>query len=115
MKITLKDILVKVSANIVQGDRNTLIEGITQDSREVKPGFIYIAIKGYASDGHKFIEGAINSGAIAIVCEQLPKSISSDPALIHVDDSRKTLAIMAANFYGNPSSKLAMVGFTGTN
>lgn len=115
MSKTLKDILVKVNAQNIAGDRNTGILGISQDSRKVKKGFAYIAIRGHASDGHDYIAAAIENGASAIICEQLPEDQPVDIAFVKVDDSREATAIIASNFYDNPSSKLLMTGFTGTN
>lgn len=74
-----------------------------------------MAIKGTQSDGHEFIKGAIQNGAIAIVSENLPEALSPHVTYVTVKDSAKALGIIAANFYGNPSTKLKLVGVTGTN
>jgi UDP-N-acetylmuramoyl-L-alanyl-D-glutamate--2,6-diaminopimelate ligase len=115
MGIALKDVLVRVSTKMIQGDRNVIIDGITQDSRKVRDGYLFIAVKGFSSDGHEFIDSSVSSGAVAIVCEESPEQIPSDVIFIQVKDCREALAKIASNFYGDPSSKLAMTGFTGTN
>ncbi len=94
---------------------NVELKGICFDSRKVQPGFLFIAIKGTLSDGHAFIEKAITLGAVAVVAENLPSTISDKVTYITVKDSAKALGMIASNFYGNPSSKLKLVGVTGTN
>ena len=103
------------------GDDQKEITGITYDSRVVKEGFVFVAIKGQTTDGHNFIEGAIAKGAIAVVCEKghpkLPGLIGKYPAVawIRVNDCRGALAALSSVFYGNPSEELGMIGITGTN
>ena len=111
----LKDILYKVHITSTSGNMNVEVKGICFDSRKVQPGFLFIAIKGTLSDGHAFIEKAVSLGAIGIVAENLPDSVSDKVAYATVKDSAKALGIIAANFYGHPSSKLKLVGVTGTN
>jgi len=111
----LKDILYKVHITSASGDMNVEVRGICFDSRKVHPGFLFVAVRGTQSDGHAFIEKAILSGAMAIVAEKLPEVISDKVTYVTVKDSAKALGIIASNFYGNPSSKLKLVGVTGTN
>ena len=111
----LKDILYKVSVNAVYGDTNIEVSQITFDSREVEKGAVFVAQKGVSADGHLYIEKAINSGATSIICEELPDEIEDNITFIQVKDSDITLAIIASNFYNNPSSKLKLIGVTGTN
>lgn len=111
----LKDILYRVHITSTSGDMNVVLGGIAFDSRKVKPGFLFVAIKGTQSDGHEFIERAIAGGAIAVVGEKLPENISDKVTYVTVKDSAKALGILASNFYGNPSAKLKVVGVTGTN
>lgn len=85
-------------------------EGITSDSRQVKKGFVFVAIKGITSDGHDFIPEAIERGAVGIFGEKNLKY----PNYIQVKDSRAKLGELAADFYGNPSNKLKVIGITGT-
>ncbi|CAN5620938.1 UDP-N-acetylmuramoyl-L-alanyl-D-glutamate--2,6-diaminopimelate ligase [soil metagenome] len=114
MKI-LKDILYKVSLISVSGDMNTEISLICLDSRQAKESSLFIAVKGTQVDGHEYISKSIEQGAKAIVCEEMPEYLFPETTYIQVENSAKALGIIAANFYGNPSSKLIMVGITGTN
>lgn len=111
----LKDILYKVSLLSVSGTTDIPVQSICFDSRQVKSGDVFVAVKGTLSDGHDFISKAIAQGAVAIVGEQQPENWSSDIPFIQVSNSAKALGIMAANFYGNPSAKLQLVAITGTN
>lgn len=111
----LKDILYRVHITSTSGSMNIDVKGICFDSRRVQPGFLFVAIRGTQSDGHGFIEKAASSGAVAIVAEKLPEAISEKTTYVTVKDSSKALGIIASNFYGNPSSKLKLIGVTGTN
>jgi UDP-N-acetylmuramoyl-L-alanyl-D-glutamate--2,6-diaminopimelate ligase len=111
----LKDILYRVNITSASGDMNRPVAGLCFDSRKVKPGFAFVAIRGTQSDGHDFISKAVASGATSIVCEKLPEAISEQATFVTVKDSAQALGIMAANFYGNPSAKLKLTGVTGTN
>ncbi|MEX2230655.1 MAG: UDP-N-acetylmuramoyl-L-alanyl-D-glutamate--2,6-diaminopimelate ligase [Cyclobacteriaceae bacterium] len=111
----LKDILYKVSLTSSLGDMDKDVKGLSFDSRKVLPGFAFIAVAGTLSDGHNFIEKAINSGARAIVCERLPETVKEDITYVTVKNSAQALGIMASNFYDNPSEHLKLVGVTGTN
>lgn len=93
----------------------SIIKGICSDSRKVKDGFAFIAVKGTLSDGHTFIEKAIASGASVIVCEKMPATIQDNVTYVTVKDSAFSLGIIASNFFGTPSEKLKLVGVTGTN
>lgn len=112
---TLKDILYKVSIEAVEGSTNQAFTNLHFDSRKVGLNDIFVAIKGTASDGHQYIKKAVDQGAIAIVCEQFPKLKINGVTYIKVKDSREALAYMASNYYDNPSSKLKLIGVTGTN
>jgi UDP-N-acetylmuramoyl-L-alanyl-D-glutamate--2,6-diaminopimelate ligase len=94
---------------------NATVSGICFDSRKVKEGFLFVAVKGTTSDGHDFIRKAIELGATVIVCENLPESINEKITYVAVKDSAQALGIIASNFYGNPSERLRLVGVTGTN
>jgi UDP-N-acetylmuramoyl-L-alanyl-D-glutamate--2,6-diaminopimelate ligase len=89
---------------------------IAHDSRKVRPGSLFVAVRGFHSDGHQFIPQAVQQGATAIVTEKgHNEAVFRDTPLIVVDDSRRALALLAAAFYGHPSQKLKLVGITGTN
>jgi len=111
----LKDILFGVGLTAVSGSTNVMVNAICFDSRKVGLDDVFVAIKGILTDGHKFIEKAINSGAICIVCETIPEQLINGVTYVEVDNGNKALAIMASNFYGNPSKNLKLVGITGTN
>ena len=111
----LKDILYKVSVNTIYGDTNLEISRIDFDSRAVKEGSLFVAQKGVSVDGHLFIDKAIQLGATSVICEVLPEKKQDNITFIQVDDSNTSLAIIASNFYDNPSSKLKLIGVTGTN
>ena len=111
----LKDILYKVSLTSSYGSMDRDVKGLTFDSRKVKPGFAFVAVTGTLSDGHDFILKAIETGATAIVCERLPERVNEGITYVTVKNSGQALGVMAANFYGNPSEKLKLVGVTGTN
>ena len=111
----LKDILYKTGIQSVVGTTDMLIDAIAFDSREIVDNSLFVAQKGLVFDGHKFIETAIEKGAVAIICEELPVNFMPNVTYVKVDDSNYALAIVAANFYDNPSLKLKLIGVTGTN
>ncbi len=111
----LKDILYGVSLKQVSGSTSQEVGSICFDSRKVEPGTLFIAVKGTLSDGHDFIEKAIEQGAKGIVCEKFPARLHKDVSYFLVEDSAKSLGIISANFFDHPSSKLKLVGVTGTN
>jgi UDP-N-acetylmuramoyl-L-alanyl-D-glutamate--2,6-diaminopimelate ligase len=111
----LKDIVYKVSLTSTYGDMDVEVSGICFDSRQVKPGFLFIAVKGTVTDGHDYLVKAVEEGAVAILCERLPESIDERTVYVTVKSSAQALGIVAANFYGNPSEKLKLTGVTGTN
>ena len=113
--IVLKDILYKVAIESVHGTTETAVNKIEFDSRKVGENDVFVAIRGTISDGHDFIEKAINLGAIAIVCDTLPEIIVTGIVYIKVRDTNSALAFMASNYYDNPSKNLQLIGITGTN
>jgi UDP-N-acetylmuramoyl-L-alanyl-D-glutamate--2,6-diaminopimelate ligase len=113
--IILKDILWKVAIEAVNGSTDIAIEKMEFDSRKITENDVFIAIRGTISDGHEFIETAINKGAIAIICDEFPEIIVQGITYIKVNDTNKAMAFMAANYFENPSQKLKLIGITGTN
>jgi UDP-N-acetylmuramoyl-L-alanyl-D-glutamate--2,6-diaminopimelate ligase len=111
----IEEILTGIDVVSVTGTKNRVISGIEFDSRNVNKGSLFVAVKGYKSDGHDFISAAIESGAAAIICEILPENQVKDICWIKTGDSAKALGLAASNFFGNPSSSLKLVGVTGTN
>lgn len=102
-----------------KGEMTLDVKGIACDSRQVKPGFVFVAIRGFEADGHDFVGDAIANGAIALVLDmgadlKKVKITNKDITVIIAEDTRKALALMSCNFYGNPSSKFKLIGVTGT-
>ncbi|MCO6162319.1 UDP-N-acetylmuramoyl-L-alanyl-D-glutamate--2,6-diaminopimelate ligase [Flavobacterium sp. NRK F7] len=114
MKV-LKDILYKVGIEAVKGATDVVIQKIEFDSRKIELNDIFVAIRGVVSDGHDFIEKALSLGASVIICEEFPEVIVNGVTYIKVANSNEALAFMASNYYENPSSKIKLVGVTGTN
>ena len=113
----LDEIIRESGVTETRGNLATEIKDICSDSRKVTPGALFIAVKGYGSDGHTFIGKALEAGAAAIAFEEesAAESIPEGIPSARVENSRHALAVMAANFYDNPSRKLTLVGITGTN
>lgn len=111
------NILLERLSYILEGsqDTNREIISIEQDSRKVKPGSLFIAVKGTNVDGHTFIPQVIESGASAVVCENLPSELSESVTYIKVEDCNLALAMLASAWNGYPSEQLTLVGVTGTN
>ncbi len=112
----LSDILYKVNIRSVEGSTDIEVNDVQIDSRKVKPGAAFIAIKGIAADGHQFIEKAIENGATVIVYESYGlKMPDSGLTYVQVENSAVAAAFMAGNFFDRPSEKIKLVGVTGTN
>ena len=111
----LEVLLNRIPVLEISGSKTLEISEIVFDSRKAVENSLYVALKGTVSDGHSFINAAIEKGAKAIVCEVLPENSKADITYIQVKDASKTLGQLASNFYGNPSEKLNLIGITGTN
>jgi len=111
----IEEILNGIDIVSVTGTKNTIISGIEFDSRKVTGGSLFIAVKGYKTDGHDFISSAIASGASSVICEIVPENPDKSICWIKTSDSAKALGLAASNFFGNPSYSLKLVGVTGTN
>ena len=114
-KVKLEKLIQRVPTLETFGSLNSEVLEIVFDSRKATEGSLYAAIKGSVSDGHSFINSAIEKGAKTIVCEVLPEKMDENITYIQVKNSSKTLGQLASNFYGNPSEKLKLIGITGTN
>ena len=112
-KIT--DILYGVSLKQVLGSIELNVSSVCFDSRQAQTGALFIAVRGTLSDGHQFINNTIDQGVVAIVCEIFPEHINKGVSYFLVENSAKALGLIASNFYDHPSSKLKLVGITGTN
>ena len=116
MMKSLIELLIGVDVISWKGNTNEVkIAAVNFDSRLAKPESLFVAVSGTTTDGHIFIEKTIETGAIAIICEDLPEEIKSDVAYIQTSNSAKALGIIADNFYDNPSASLKLIGITGTN
>ena len=111
----LNQLLADITAIKVVGNAEVEITSVTNDSREAKPGALFIAVKGVAVDAHKFIPQVVAAGAAAVVCEDLPEKLNETVTYIQVADSTIALAHLASAWYDHPSTKLRLVGVTGTN
>lgn len=114
----LKKLLVGLEGIKAKGNVDLDIKGIEKNSKEVKEGYLFIAIKGFSTDGHQYVENAIENGATCVMvqegCDLKDLNIPENVTILMVEDTRKALAICSSNFYGNPSSKLKLIGVTGT-
>jgi len=110
----LEELLRDVTPVATSGDLSTVITALACDSRKVKPGTLFFALKGSAVDGHRFIEQATAAGAAAVVLEDTDAAPTALP-WIQVREARQVMALMAARFYGEPTAHLPLVGITGTN
>src|SRR5271163_2427272 len=91
------------------------VSGVEYDSRRVKPGSVFVAMRGEASDGNRFIEQAIAAGAVAVVTDSAAEKARAGVAWAVVPDGRRALARVSANFYKKPAERIAITGITGTN
>ncbi|HMC86397.1 MAG TPA: Mur ligase domain-containing protein, partial [Chitinophagaceae bacterium] len=99
----LQDILYKVSIRSVRGNTQTVVKDVQIDSRRISRGTAFIAIKGVASDGHHYIDKAIEKGATVIICEQFPSILYENITYVQVENSASAAGYMAHNFFGQPS------------
>ena len=118
----LDKVILNSGCTVAAGNPHAEIGSVCSDSRKASHGSLFVAVKGFAADGHDYISSVIEKGACAIVYEdqealeaQMAKVAASDVTLVKAESSRHALAIIAGNFYGNPSEKLTLVGITGTN
>ncbi len=112
--MNLKELLKGVDYSLLKGSTGVNINNICYDNRKVTKNDIFVCIKGFATDGHKYIKGAIEKGASTIIVQDAVE-VEENVNIIKVDDSRKVLAKIGANYYGNPADKLNIIGVTGTN
>ncbi|TCS94631.1 UDP-N-acetylmuramoyl-L-alanyl-D-glutamate--2,6-diaminopimelate ligase [Hazenella coriacea] len=108
----LEELIRPLILHNVTGKMDVEIQGIQMDSRKVQPGDLFIAIRGFTVDGHRFVSQAVDQGAAAILVEE---EIMVDVPMIRVPDTRRAMAVVAATFYQHPTQKLKLIGITGTN
>lgn len=111
----LKDLLGRVDVVLIVGDDSAGVGALTLDSRQVADGVLFFAVRGEKSDGHDYIDKAVETGASAVVCERMPERIAKGVAYVQVADSHAAVGQIASAFYGYPSEKLKLVGVNGTN
>ncbi len=111
----LKDLLYGVAIDRIEGSTNTAVERVAFDSRQVIAFTLFVAVRGTQTDGHAFIAKAIEGGACAIVCEEMPAELKEGITYVRVADAAAALGILAANFFDHPSKRMRLVGVTGTN
>ncbi len=113
--MTIKELIVNIRVKNIRGEVEQAVTAIHFDSRNVVPGSVFVAVKGRATDGHKFIDKAVDRGAVCVITEEKVGHISEHVCVIMVDHSAEVLAKIAGAFYEHPSTNLTMVGVTGTN
>lgn len=111
----LIEVLAKITPEQIKGNADVEITGINIDSRQIKAGHLFVAVKGTQTDGHTYIGKAIENGAVAVLCESIPADAPTDVTYVLVSDSEDAVGKVATVFYGDPTSKLDLVGVTGTN
>ena len=111
----LQDILYNVRLQSVHGTTNLEVKDVQIDSRKVTSGSLFVAIKGALSDGHAFITAAIEKGARAIVCEEVPMLLNNGVTFLQANNTNEAVAYIAHHFYSEPSTRLKLIGVTGTN
>ncbi len=111
----LVEILENINVRSIEGDKDLSVNEIIFDSRQAKAGSLFVAIKGFTMDGHDFIDKVLEQGCKVIVSEKEVKTDLEDVTIVIVENSSSALAELAANFYGNPSKEIKLVGITGTN
>ena len=112
---TVANILSNIKTVQVLGDTSIAITALCLDSRKAEKGSVFFAVKGSLTDGHKYIPAVIESGAVAIVCQDLPANPAKNIVWIQVKDTLDVIGSMACNYYDNPSHEFKLVGVTGTN
>lgn len=111
----LEEITKGITVGEIIGNADRDVAGINIDSRLIEPGHLFVAVKGTQTDGHAYIGKAIEKGATAIVCEDLPETLDEGVTYVKVSDTEDVVGKLATAFYGDPTSKLELVGVTGTN
>lgn len=111
----LNDILKHIKPEAVTGDLSIKINNLVFDSRQVSGGDLFVAVRGTQTDGHKFIQSAIEQGASSVICEEMPSPVPENLTLIRVKNSSRALGLAASAFYDDPGKEIKVVGVTGTN
>ena len=110
----LKSLLKGLDYEVIKGNEESKVQNIRYDNRKIEQGDAFVCVKGFKVDGHSFIGDAIKKGAKTLIVQE-DVSVQEDITIIKVRDTRKALAIMSSNYFGNPKDKLKIIGITGTN
>ncbi|NCC69522.1 MAG: UDP-N-acetylmuramoyl-L-alanyl-D-glutamate--2,6-diaminopimelate ligase, partial [Clostridia bacterium] len=108
----LKDVLKDISVSALHAEPDLEITDVYYDSRAVEKGGLFVAVRGFESDGHRYVRAAAEKGAVCVVCEEKP---DIDIPYVIVENSRLALALCSRNYFGDPSSEMSVIGVTGTN
>ena len=111
----LKELVSRLNVLEVKGDLERNINGVQIDSRQIGEGHLFIAVRGTVADGHNYIGKALELGAVAVLCEEIPAEVKEGVTYVRVENTEQVVGQVATTFYGNPTSKLKLVGVTGTN
>ena len=111
----LKNLVSKLNVLEVKGDLERDICGVQIDSRQVAEGHLFIAVRGTVADGHNYIGKALEKGAAAVLCEMIPEDVAENVTYVRVENTEQVVGQVATTFYGDPTSKMKLVGVTGTN
>ena len=111
----LQELLKNIKPSVIEGNTDIEISGVNIDSRKIREGHLFVAMRGTQVDGHKFIDKALKSGAKAVLCEEFPQDKKDGICYILVDSTEDAVGKVATLFYGDPSKHLKLVGVTGTN
>ena len=111
----LSTLLQEIVVDKLVGDPSVLVQAISCDTRTMRKGALFVALRGTTVDGHDYMQDAIAAGSLVVVCEHMPDALANHVTYVVVTDSAQALGILAANFFGRPSTQLKLVGVTGTN
>ena len=111
----LSELLAEVKTLEVKGNADVAVTGVVIDSRQVKEGYLFVAVRGSRVDGHEFVAKAVELGAVAVLCEELPAACAEGVTYVRVANTEQCVGEVASAFYGYPSKQLQLVGVTGTN
>ncbi|MGN0057988.1 MAG: UDP-N-acetylmuramoyl-L-alanyl-D-glutamate--2,6-diaminopimelate ligase [Phocaeicola plebeius] len=113
--MTIAEILKAIRVENIVGSTDRELKGIHMDSRQIREGYLFVAVKGTQTDGHAYIGKAIEQGAAAVVCEDLPEVLTEGVTYVQTGDTEEAVGKLATAFYGDPTSQVDLVGVTGTN
>ena len=111
----LRELIENINYRKMTGNPDIEVKGITSDSNKAGDGFLFCAVRGENTDGHKYIDSAVSKGANSILLEKMPDKIAGDVSYLEVEDTMQITPIVAANFYNNPTENMKLIGITGTN